>query len=155
MTTYRTKHFEIIEDYFITQSIELSDKKVNNIVSTSISEYSSNDKFLRKGFIVTSRSFLKKNVIDYLRFTTLLLKNQDSLLEILLSKKVYDIIDHVKLKKTSVNEFATHSTSCKSKYMLVENVKNISRSIKKTGTSFVRNHLLNLSHFLMLILELI
>ena len=53
--------------------------------------------------MVTSRSVLKKYVIDNLRSTALLLENQDSLLETVLSKNVCDIIDHVKIKKLGIN----------------------------------------------------
>ena len=65
--------------------------------------------------MITSRSVLKKYVIDNLRSTALQLENQDSLLETVLSKKVCDIIDKTKVKKLSVNEFAIHSSSCKGK----------------------------------------
>ena len=86
-----------------------------SIVSVSLSEDSSDDKYLCKGLMVTSRFFLKKYVIDNLRSTALLLENQDSLLETVLSKKVCDIIDHVKINKFSVHEFVIHSTSYKGK----------------------------------------
>ena len=55
-------------------------------------------------------------MIDNLRSTALLLENQDSLLETVLSKKVCDIINHVKINKFSVNEFVIHSTSYKGKH---------------------------------------
>ena len=58
-----------------------------SIVSVSLSEDSSDDKYLCKGLMVTSRFFLKKYVIDNLRSTALQLENQDSLLETVLSKK--------------------------------------------------------------------
>ena len=65
--------------------------------------------------MITSRSILKKYMIDNLRSTALLLENYDFLIETILSKKVCDIIDHVKMKKLSVNKSAIHSTSCKGK----------------------------------------
>ena len=57
----------------------------------------------------------EKYVIDNLLSTFLLLENQDSLLETVLSKKVCDIIHHVKNNKLSIIEFAIYSTSCKGK----------------------------------------
>ena len=66
--------------------------------------------------MITSRSILKKYMIDNLRSTALLLENYDFLIETILSKKVCDIINHVKINKFSVNEFVIHSTSYKGKH---------------------------------------
>ena len=112
---HKRKHFEIIDDHFIEQSIELPNKSKNKILVSVSSEDSSDDNYLCKGIMITSRSVLKKYVIDNLRSTALQLENQDSLLETVLSKKVCDIIDKTKVKKLSVNEFAIHSSSCKGK----------------------------------------
>ena len=46
---HKRKHFEIIDDYFVEHSIELPNKSKI---------------YLCKGIMITSRSFLKKNVID-------------------------------------------------------------------------------------------
>ena len=80
---HKRKHFEIIEYNFIEQSIELPVKKENNIkknsrsiLSVSILKDSSDDKYLCKGLMAISRSFLNSHVIDNLRSTALLLENQ-------------------------------------------------------------------------------
>ena len=88
---HNRKYFEIINDYFIEKFIELSNKSKNKILVSVSLEDSSNDNYLWKGIMITSRSFLKKYVIDNLRSTALQLENQDSLLETVLSKKKYVI----------------------------------------------------------------
>ena len=69
-------------------------------------------------------------MIDNLRSTALLLENQDSLLETVLSKNVCDIIDHVKIKKLIILRYILHLA--KEKIVLIQNVKNVARSIQES-----------------------
>ena len=62
-------------------------------------------------FNICFENYVKEN----LRVTALLLQNQYSLLETILSKTLCDTIEHVNINKLSVREFAKHSTSCKRK----------------------------------------
>ena len=56
---HKRKHFEMIDDHFIEQSIELSNKYKNNMLVSVSLEDSSDDNYLCKGIMITSRSVLK------------------------------------------------------------------------------------------------
>ena len=105
--------------------------------------------------MITSRSVLKKYVIDNLRSTALQLENQDSLLESVLSKKVCDIIDKTKVKKLSVNEFAIHSSSCKGKACSVAKYQECYKLNSRIRNNLRENYLKKVKHFRILILGLI
>ena len=94
-------------------------------------------------------------MIDNLQSTTLLLENQDILLETVLSKKVYDIIDHLKVKKLSNKEFVLHSTSCNGKSSYNPKCQDYRKVNSRIRNKLRENHLLNLSLFLILILKLV
>ena len=58
---HKRKYFEIIDDHFIEQSIKLPNKSKNNILVSVSSENSSDDNYLCKGIMITSRSVLKNS----------------------------------------------------------------------------------------------